>query len=138
LSGAGLAAPQAWLLFLRFGAVGLLNAAFGYAAFAVLVLVGVWPGVALVAANTAGVVFNFQTSRRLVFRAGPLSRGSGRALRFAVVYGTVLGLNWVLLRTLHWLGLSVLLAQALLVLPVAAVSFLGQRLFVFRPESEPA
>jgi len=124
-------APRVWLL-LRFGLVGVLNAAFGYAAFAFLVVAGVWPGVALIAANLAGIAFNFQTSRRLVFRT------KGRGLRFAVLYCVMMALNWAGLRILQRVGLSALLAQALLVLPVAALSFLGQRLFVFHPAEEPA
>jgi putative flippase GtrA len=122
------------LLFLRFGLVGLLNAAFGYAVFALLVLAGLWAGAALVVANAAGVAFNFQTSQRLVFRSGE----RGRGLRFAALYGAVLIVNWMALRTLHNLGMSNLLAQALLVLPVAALSFLGQKLFVFGPAAERA
>jgi len=127
-----LADPQAWLLFLRFGLVGALNTAFGYAVFAALVLTGAWPGVALVVANTAGFLFNFQTSRKLVFRAG------GRRWRFAVLYCAVLALNWVALRLLHGFGFPPLSAQGLLVLPVAALSFLGQRIFVFSLPAERA
>jgi putative flippase GtrA len=116
-----------WLLFLRFGMAGLLNAAFGYAAFAVLLLAGTGTGVALVAAMAAGVVFNFQTSKRLVFRS------KGRALRFVAVYGFVLAMNWAALRGLGAIGVSALVGQALLVLPAAAMSFLGQKMFVFHP-----
>jgi putative flippase GtrA len=115
-----------WLLFLRFGLVGLLNAAFGYTVFALLVLAGIWPGVALVGSTIAGVAFNFQTSRRLVFRA------SGRALRFVAVYVVVLAANWAALRALQWCGLPDLESQALLTLPIAALSFVGQQVFVFR------
>jgi len=135
-SVARLTDPRAWLLFLRFGVVGLVNAAFGYAAFAVLVLAGVWPGVALIAANAAGLLFNFQTSRKLVFRQAEQTRVPWRGLRFTVLYSAVISLNWVALRTLRGLGLDALLAQALLVLPVAAISFLGQRLFVFNTPAE--
>ena len=120
------------MLFLRFAAVGLLNTAFGYAVFAALVLAGVGGGPALIVATLAGVAFNFQTSRRLVFRSG------GRSFRFVVVYGAVLALNWAALRALVGLGLSELQGQALLALPVAALSFAGQRLFVFGPAAKPA
>jgi len=115
---------RAWLLFLRFG--------LGYGVFAVLVLVGTWSGAALVMATIAGVAFNFQTSRRLVFRS------SGRTLRFIAVYVVVLILNWAALRTLRRYGLSDLESQALLTLPIAAMSFLGQRTFVFSPTNGPA
>ena len=75
----------------------------------------------------AGVAFNFQTSRRLVFRS------SGRILRFVAVYGVVLAMNWLALRALGAIGLTALEGQALLVLPAAIVSFLGQKAFVFDP-----
>jgi len=114
-------------LVLRFGIVGLVNTAFGYGVFALLVLAGIWPGAALIAATIAGVAFNFQTSRRLVFRSG--ARGLG--LRFAALYSGVLVVNWISLRTLHGLGLADLLGQAILVLPMAILSFAGQRAFVF-------
>jgi putative flippase GtrA len=118
---------QPWLLFSRFGVVGLANAAFGYAVFAGLLLAGADPGVALGSANAAGVAFNFQTSRRLVFRS------AGRVLRFVAVYGIVLAVNWLALSAFRAFGLSELIAQALLVLPIALMSFLGQRVFVFGP-----
>jgi putative flippase GtrA len=116
-----------WLLLLRFGMAGLLNAAFGYAAFALLLLAGAGTGVALVAAMAAGVAFNFHTSKHLVFRS------RGRAFRFVAVYGFVLAINWLALRGLGAIGVSPLAGQALLVLPAAAMSFLGQKMFVFHP-----
>lgn len=130
-----LADPRArsWLLFARFGAVGLLNTAFGYAAYAVLILAGVWPGAALAGATLAGVAFNFQTSRRLVFQSGP-----GRGLRFVLAYAAVLALNWAALRGLLAFGFAELPAQALLALPVAALSFVAQKLFVFAPAARQA
>ena len=113
------------LLWLRFLVVGVLNSAFGYAVFAVFLLAGFWPGAALIAATAAGVGFNFQTSRRLVFRS------RGRVARFIGIYAAALVLNWASLRALHGLGLPELEAQALLVLPIAAFSFFGQKWFVF-------
>jgi len=112
-------------LLLRFGMAGILNAAFGYAAFSILLLAGAPIGVALVAAATAGVAFNFQTSKRLVFRS------RGRALRFVAVYGLVLAMNWLALRGLGAMGVPAIAGQALLVLPAALLSFLGQKIFVF-------
>ena len=127
--GAMLANRRNLLLFLRFGVVGLLNTAFGYVVFAALVLAGAWPGAALVGATVAGVAFNFQTSRRLVFRS------RGRVIRFIAVYAALLVLNWVALRILHGFGVLELQAQALLAVPVAAMSFLAQKTFVFDAEA---
>lgn len=112
-------------LWARFAAAGALNTAFGYAAFACLTLAGAGPLPALAAATTAGIAFNFQTSRRMVFRTG------GRAARFAALYGAILLLNWAALHALHGAGWPSLGAQALLAAPVAALSFGGQKAFVF-------
>jgi putative flippase GtrA len=117
-------------LFVRFGLVGLLNAGFGYAVFALLIREGIWPSVALIAAAVAGTIFNFQTSQRLVFR----SRGD--AVRFVGVYVVVLAVNWSALFALRRCGLPDLESQGFLTLPIAALSFLGQRRFVFGRPSE--
>lgn len=116
---------RALLPLMRFGLVGLLNSVFGYTAFALLTFAGAWPGAALIGATIAGVVFNFQTSRQLVFRS------NGNILRFVIVYSVVLVLNWGGLRGLRWCGQPALISQALLILPMAALAFLGQRRFVF-------
>jgi putative flippase GtrA len=116
---------QSLMLLVRFGIVGLLNTAFGYAVFALLLWIDVWPGAALVAATIAGAAFNFQTLQKLVFRS------RAQFARFFCVYGIVLAVNWAGLRILRDHGLSNLMSQALLTLPVAALSFLAQRRLVF-------
>jgi putative flippase GtrA len=119
-------------LLLRFGLTGILNAAFAYALFAILLLAGFGTGVALLVATAAGVAFSFQTSKRLVFRT------KGHALRFVAVYGLVLALNWLALHGLSAIGVSTLVGQALLILPAAILSFLGQKMFVFHsPAVQP-
>jgi putative flippase GtrA len=121
-----------WRLLLRFGLVGPLNAAFGYAGFVLLLWLGIWPGVALAGANLAGVAFNFQTSRRLVFRS------PGRVVRFVAAYAAVLAINLAALRVLRDQGLSDTLSQALLTPPLAALSFVAQSRFVFPRPGRPA
>ena len=59
------------------------------------------------------------------------ARAARRALRFVAVYGFVLAINWLALRGIGAMGVPALAGQALLVLPAAIVSFLGQRIFVF-------
>ncbi len=122
------------VLFARFVGVGLLNTAFGYGVFAALVLAGGWPGAALVVATVAGVAFNFQTTRRLVFRTD----GRGRVVRFVLVYVAILAINWAALRITRGFGVPDIEAQAALALPMAAMSFVFQRAFVFNIAAEPA
>ncbi|MDT7950942.1 MAG: GtrA family protein [Acetobacteraceae bacterium] len=111
----------------RFLAVGGLNALFGYAMFALGVLVGLPPEVALLVATVLGVLFNFITTGRLVFGV------SNRRLlpRFCLVYGAVYLLNSAVLRLLVVAGVSPFLAQAGLVPISAAVTFLLMKSFVF-------
>ena len=129
--GTPVSGSRGWLVILRFGVVGVLNTAFSYVVFAVLALVSGRPEVALAGATVSGVIFNFQTSRHLVFFA------EGRIIPFVAVYSAVFILNWVSLRMLVSCGLSLLAAQALLTLPIAAVSFLGQQMFVFGKPVRP-
>jgi putative flippase GtrA len=113
----------------RFVTAGLLNTIFGYSVYTVLIIAGLGYMPALAIATLAGVMFNFQTSRRLVFHV------PGRFVRFVLLYGAIFLINYVALRSLIQLGASELTAQAALVLPAATCSFLGQRFFIFR-ESE--
>lgn len=114
-----------WRQPLRFLVVGLLNTAFGYLAFAALTLAGAGPGAALAAAAAASAVFNFQTSRRLVFRT------RGRWVLFLATYLVLLAGNWGALQVARMHGLPQLEAQALLCLPIAALSYICQKTFVF-------
>jgi putative flippase GtrA len=125
------AAPECWdlALLFRFAMVGVVNTAFGYAVFAAAIFAGMPALAALAVATCAGIIFNFQTARRLVFRY----KGGGRWLRFAVTYLALLLLNFVALKLLVRLGLPQLLAQAILALPIATISFLAQRTFMAAP-----
>jgi putative flippase GtrA len=116
---------------IRFGVAALLNTLFGYAVFAGLVLAGLGVTAALVLATVIGIAFNFQTSRRLVFGL------QGRPLRFVAVYAGVLAFNLLALNALQQAGLSKLVAQAVLALPVGALSFMGQRAWVFGGGDRP-
>lgn len=124
--------PASLRRLLRFGAVGLLNTAFSYGVFAALILLGLAPLPALVLNTITSLAFNFQTSRRLVFQ----SAATGRLPRFLLVYAVIIGLNWLALRALAAAGIPPLYAQAALVFPIAALSYLGQHLFVFGTEKD--
>jgi putative flippase GtrA len=123
--------PLAQLI--RFGISGVLNTLFGYGLFLLLLKCGMSAGAALIIVPLAAIVFNFQTSKRLVFQ----SVDRGLLLRFALVYLALLAINYALFIALRWGGLADWAAQGVLVLPVALLSFIVQRTVVFRPVSEP-
>lgn len=112
------ARPDLWR-FVKFLAVGVLNTAFGFAAYAVLLWLGLAPQPALAASYVLGVLWNYATHARLVFGA----RGYRRLPRYAAAYTLLYGLNALALGGLLRAGLPALGAQAALVLPMAMLAF---------------
>ncbi len=105
--------------FLRFLAVGAVNTGFGYAVFALLVLGGVAPELALPVAFGIGVLWNFFTHARLVFR----TRGLARLPQYVAVYLALYGVNALALRAALAAGASPLIAQFFLAGAIAVLSF---------------
>jgi putative flippase GtrA len=115
--------------FVRFLLVGALNTAFGYAVFALLVLAGLPSMPALVATYVAGVLFNFATTRRLVFRR---AAGAATFARFVAAYVVIYFFNAGLLKALESAGAHPLAGQALCIPVVAVFSFFLFKLHVFK------
>lgn len=114
--------------FFRFLLVGGLNTAFGYGVFAVLILTGVHYAVAAFASTVLGVLFNFRTTGRLVFG----NRDDRLLLRFVLVYAITYVVGVASLRVAKGAGIPVLLAGAVLQLPMSLFTFGLQRAVVFR------
>lgn len=114
--------------FLRFLAVGGINTLAGYSLFTLFILAGAVPDIALFAATVVGVLFNYVTTGRLVFAA----RGFGRLPWFAGVYGLTFLINLWSLKGLIAVGVSPLLAQAVLLPAVTILAFALNKLLVFR------
>lgn len=129
-----MSSPPPWAdpRFLRFLAVGVLNTAFGYGLFLALVHLPIPLWLALLLSHTLGVLFNFKTTGGLVFA----NRDNRRLLHFGAVYGFLYVANLGALEALMALGLGVVPASALLILPMAALGFLLNRRFVFRPPAD--
>jgi putative flippase GtrA len=135
--------PPGWLLRVirdqrvAFLMVGGFNTVFGYLLFAgFLLTVGHRFGylAALVCAYVIAVLMAFVLYRFLVFRV----RGHVLAdlWRFATVYISALGVNFVLLPLLVEIAhLPVLVAQALIVLVTSVMSWVGHKNYSFRRTS---
>lgn len=118
-------APEARRKVLFLGA-GLLNTAFGFAAYALSIRAGAPVWLALVLSTVSGVFFNFFTSRVIVFRSRRAS-----LWRFLMTYAVVYLVNLVLISLLKKQGLGPIWA-GLLVLPIAVgISYLMQSRWVF-------
>ena len=113
---------------LRFLFVGGLNTVFGYVVFAGFLLLGFSPSRALALATILGVAFNFVTSGTLTFG----SRDMKRLPSFCLTYAILFVINLLALHGLVAAGVRPAIAQAIIVLPLAALSYVIQRDLVFR------
>jgi putative flippase GtrA len=114
--------------FVKFLAVGALNTAFGYGIYAMLIWFGLRPFLAVGLGTVLGVLFNFQSTGWLIF-------GNARPAlfwRFVLVYVFNYFVNIAALSlTMSQLGLNAYLAGAVMLLPMALLTFILQRKFVF-------
>jgi putative flippase GtrA len=116
----------------------IINTLFGYFSFATLILIGLDYKLAALLATILGVLFNFQTTGRLVFG----SKNNKLIFRFVLVYVVTFLLNLEVLRIVDAIDIGIeqktkmLIAGAILLLPMAVLSFVLMKLFVFREGSQ--
>lgn len=113
--------------FFLFLVVGVLNTAFGYGCFALLLWLGLHYGLAALLSTVLGVLFNFRTTGRLVFS----SRDNGRLGRFIGVAAVIYATNLLGLRLGLMSGVGPFAMGAVLLLPLAFLSYYLQDRFVY-------
>lgn len=114
---------------LRFLVIGVINTIFSYLIYAALVLLGMHYSLATLISTVLGVIFNFFTTGRIVFR----NMDNRRFVRFVLVYLFTYFVNILLLGWLvDGLGLDKLIAGALVTLPVALLSYLLNAVWTFQ------
>jgi len=118
--------------FYRFLLVGILNTLFGYSVFLIGLSLGLAPGIALFFATIIGILFNFKTIGHLVFENVSISK----LLPFIVQYALIYIINFFLLKELMFhFNISAWFTQLMLLLPMAILSFILSKFFVFRKTS---
>ena len=114
---------------LKFLLVGILNTAFGYGLFSLFIYVGLHYSLAVLLSTIFGVLFNFKTIGKLVFGCSD----NRLIFRFILVYVIIYLLNIFFLWLFKRLGFeNMYLNGFVLLIPLAAVSFLSNKFFVFR------
>ncbi len=106
--------------FLRFLAAGVVNTAVGYGIYALAVLAGAPPQLALILQFVLGALWNFQMHARFVCAVS----GWGRLPAYIGAYLLIYAANAVALRLVMAQGLGALLAQLVLLPFVVAGSWL--------------
>lgn len=113
----------------RFITVGIFNTATAYAIYALFLLVGLHYALANLLALVLSVLIGFVTQGRWVFgNTDPRRFG-----RFVACWTAIYGVNVAFIKALLILGANAYVAGAIATVPVAALSYLVQRFFVFMP-----
>ena len=120
--------------FVLFLVMGGVNTLFYYSLYSFLIYIGVFYAAAVVIGTVCGVLFNFQTFGRVVFKNFQLRL----LMPFVGVYTVVCAANIAGLKLLELIGLeNKYIAGAVLVLPVALLGYVLNKTFVFNSkESE--
>ncbi|MGD0281082.1 MAG: GtrA family protein [Dissulfurispiraceae bacterium] len=114
--------------FFRFLIVGGINTAFAYGIFALLIFLKFHYAVAALLATSLGVLFNFNTTGRLVFG----SKDNRLVFKFIGVYAIIYVINTAFLGVFNFFKVNMYLAGAAMILPMAVVGFVLNKSFVFK------
>ena len=112
----------------RFLVIGFGNTVFSYAVYALGLFMGLPYWLASLVALVIGIAVGFVTQGRLVFR----SSLEGRLPIFVAVWAALYVVNILVIRILTDFGVDAYLAGAIATLPTVALSFVLNRLVVFR------
>ena len=115
--------------FVRFLLVGILNTLFGYACFFIFLKLGLHYTLAMALATVLGVLFNFKSTGALVFG----SRDNRLIFRFVATYVVVYGVNVLGIALFERAGAPPHIGGAAMLLPMAVLSFVLNKKFVFIP-----
>lgn len=107
--------------------VGLLNTLMGYLLFSLFIYLDFPYAFAVLLATVLGVLFNYQTTGRLVFK----NRGNHLLLKFILAYGILYFLNIMLIKCAYVLVSNYYTAGALVTPIMAVINFLTIKKFVF-------
>jgi putative flippase GtrA len=113
--------------FLKFLLVGGINTLFSYFLFAAFIFLGLHYTIASFLGTISSILFNFKTTGIIVFK----SHNNKLIFRFFTVYIVVYLFYLAGLSIFNYFSISNYIAGAVLILPVAFLSFVLMRKFVF-------
>jgi putative flippase GtrA len=113
---------------LRFLLVGVLNTAFSYAVYALLITIGLPIAWASLGALLIGVVWSFMTQGKIVFKK--LSKAS--FFKFVLNWTVIYFLNVELIYKLIQFNMNAYSAAAVATIPVTIISYFSMKYIVFK------
>ena len=115
--------------FFIFLVVGGINTAFNYSVYALCIFAGLGHVIAATCAFAVGMVFNFKTHGKFVFK----TRNKNSFYLYVVSWVGIYIVNVTVLDLMVRNGVDSYLAGALMIPPMAVLAFLVLRFIVFRP-----
>lgn len=115
---------------LRFILVGILNTAFGYGCYVLLIWIKMHYAFAVFFSTTMGVLFNYFTSSYLTFKKNIFSKF--RLYRFISVYIFVYLINIATVKVVLCFGINAYIAGFIAIFPVTIITFYLQKKWVFQ------
>jgi putative flippase GtrA len=112
---------------LRFLVVGGLNTVFGYTIYSVFILLHLHYVLAALLGQICGILFNFKTTGTIVFK----NKDNRLIFRFFAVYLVTYLITIGLLKIFDNYNIGSLVAGAIIILPIAFLSFFLNKKFVF-------
>jgi len=113
---------------LKFLAVGLLNTIFGYSLYALFLFMGMSYSLALTGATALGILFNFKTIGKMVFK----SSDNTLIIKFFLVYIIIFFANLLLIKCFISIGINAYTSGIIVIIPLSIVSFILNKYFVFK------
>lgn len=114
--------------FVKYLFVGFMNTVFSYVIYAICVTILSRPTLSLAVSYVIGILFNFQTTGRIVFK----NKNNTLIFKFFLSYLTTFFINRYFLDMLvSTFQVDKYLSQAILVFPIAMISFMLLKHFVF-------
>ena len=123
--------PKNIFLFVKFALVGILNSLFGYSLFALLLWLKFHYSIAITLATIIGIVFNFYTTGRIVFK----NNNNLLIFKFLLVYVFTTVLSIFILFLADKAKLNLYYAGFVLSVIMALGSFILQKVFVFKEKN---
>ncbi|WP_379127597.1 GtrA family protein [Paenibacillus sp. sgz500958] len=127
---------SAFIQFLKFNAVGLLNTLIDFAVFTLLHSLGMAYAAAQVISYSAGTANSFILNKKVTFRDRDRGNAEGfdrkQLFKFIALNLAVLGISLVLMHLLSdiW-GIQIIVAKVLVTFVTVIINFFGSRKWVF-------
>lgn len=118
--------------FVKFLCVGAINTLFGYVIYALFLLIGLHYSLALLFGTIIAVIFNFNTTGRIVFN----NTNNRLIFNFISIYIIIYLINLVFLTIFNYFNINLYIGGLFMLMPMAILGFKLNQMFVFNVRTD--